>query len=78
VQEHGNFDGVAENWRSGIRTLNRFNLPREVRDRPPADHIELSAEQIERLNNLMPAVITEAGMTYPEVESMTFGKIWPN
>jgi hypothetical protein len=53
-------------------------LPREVRDRSPADHIELSAEQIERLNNLMPAVITEAGMTYPEVESMTFGKIWPN
>jgi hypothetical protein len=23
-------------------------------------------------------VITEAGITYPEVWSMTFGKMWPN
>jgi hypothetical protein len=27
-----------------------------MKRRPPADHIELSAGQIERLNNLMPAV----------------------
>ena len=47
---------MAENWRRGIRTLNRFNLPREVPRPTAADHIELSAGQIERLNNLMPAV----------------------
>jgi hypothetical protein len=47
---------VAENWWIGIRTLNRFNLPREVPRPTAADHIELSAGQIERLNNLMPAV----------------------
>ena len=45
----GNFDGVAENWRRGIRTLNRFKLPREVPRPIAADHIELSAAQIERL-----------------------------
>ena len=39
-----------------MRTRNRFNVPLEISRPTAVDHIELSAGQIERLNNLMPAV----------------------
>jgi hypothetical protein len=96
---------VQARWelrRSAIELAERNSDPKSVQlaagsPRPTgADHIELSAGQIERLTTSCPpsavrslmdasqasgelrGLITEAGITYPEVWSMTFGRMWPN